>query len=938
MGCLGDFDGDGRSDLYPYLSNGDGTFRMSQNIIGGTQPADYDGDGCTDLHSAAYPHITTFYYGCNPAVATYTTTAMMYPSGASSPLDWIVGDFNGDGKADIIDSTGALFLSTGTGFVATGYVTPTLWNNAFYSVTGDFNGDGKADVVAQISGTSSMGIYLSTGTGFVLAATLSGTVGEPSIADWNNDGAADLWAQRGSGGDSQYLFHYVPELMVSISSGLSPSATPITTTVTYGRLNDPTVYTKGTGATYPIQDAIGAQYVVSKVLASDGIGGTYETDYKYAGAKTDLLGRGFLGFSQVTVSDPQLRTAETTVYRVDFPFTGQPASRTKVWTPSTSLPPVTLSYVANTYQTDPVCAGGTSTGAPYTVVLCSRFEQSNDTGAAAFPSVTTNFTYDSFGNVLTSTALVSDGSSKVTTNTWLNDTTNWFIGRLLVSSVQSSVPGTTTLTRLSWFTYDSASGLETSQIVEPLDTGAVKLETDYTYDAFGNKHITTVTGQAAISSGSLTSQARATTVTFDANGQFAIAVGNPNSESEQWTYNGDFGTQASHTDPNGITTTWTYDTFGRVTKEVHADGTQVAYSYVYCSGVNGGTGTCPTLGAYYVQAKPLGPDNASNGPIVRTYYDRLSRPVASDSWAFDGSPSTWVRTDTAYDTYGHVTQTNRPYFLSTGTPEWTVSSYVVNITSDTVDPDPLGRVWQVTKPDTSVSTSTYYALVTHVTNPRGATTITTRNAQNLVAQVTDANSQNTNYVYDPFGDLLTVSPPGGGTITNTYDLRGRKTSAVDPDMGTWSYAYDAFGELYSQTDAKLQTVAMVYDILGRMLSRTQPDLSAAWSYGTSAANHNIDKLVSASCTGTACGPSYSGPTPSTASGVRCRRRCRWAARTTTPIRPTTLRPARLRPSRNYSGFILDYTYTRAASSRPSRTTRRPASSTGPPTSATPRCS
>ena len=54
--------------------------------------------------------------------------------------------------------------------------------------------------------------------------------------------------------------------MTGVSNGLGAS-----TTVTYGRLNDPTVYTKGTGAIYPLQDMIGAEYVVSKLASSDGV-------------------------------------------------------------------------------------------------------------------------------------------------------------------------------------------------------------------------------------------------------------------------------------------------------------------------------------------------------------------------------------------------------------------------------------------------------------------------------------------------------------------------------------------------------------------------------------------------------------------------------------------------------------------------------------------
>ena len=43
-----------------------------------------------------------------------------------------------------------------------------------------------------------------------------------------------------------------------------------------------------------------------------------------------------------------------------------------------------------------------------------------------------------------------------------------------------------------------------------------------------------------------------------------------------------------------------------------------------------------------------------------------------------------------------------------------------------------------------------------------------------MASVEDANSKTTSYVYDAFGDLLTVTDPSLHTITNTFDLRGEE--------------------------------------------------------------------------------------------------------------------------------------------------------------------
>jgi hypothetical protein len=60
----------------------------------------------------------------------------------------------------------------------------------------------------------------------------------------------------------------------------------------------------------------------------------------------------------------------------------------------------------------------------------------------------------------------------------------------------SAVLAQTSLTRTSSFVYDPASGLLTQEVVEP-NTTALRLETDYVYDAFGNK--TSVQGRGMTS-------------------------------------------------------------------------------------------------------------------------------------------------------------------------------------------------------------------------------------------------------------------------------------------------------------------------------------------------------------------------------------------------------------------------------------------------------
>ena len=112
----------------------------------------------------------------------------------------------------------------------------------------------------------------------------------------------------------------------------------------------------------------------------------------------------------------------------------------------------------------------------------------------------------------------------------------------------------------------------------------------------------------------------------------------PQSERDLAVYDQRFGAALSHTGPNGLTTTWSYDVFGRKTLEVRADGTQTKWDYLFCSGFNGGTASCPAGAVYLIKATPLASDGATqNGPIGTVYFDQLDREIARDTQGFDGS-------------------------------------------------------------------------------------------------------------------------------------------------------------------------------------------------------------------------------------------------------------------------------------------------------------
>jgi RHS repeat-associated protein len=935
-----DFDGDGRTDYFEgttvYYSKGDGTFTQGSSYSGlGAKtliPSDFDGDGCADILAAGMQyHIVQ--YLCNPAVSQ-----VQVPDWLNDDYTLTLGDFNGDGETDVLRTGNGvpakLYLSTGTGFVQ-------VWADAnghswekWAIVAGDFNGDGKTDVVLVADDCTCVvdhfsidkphELWLSTGSGFVQATDQNGApltlpngnssdvayLGLPRIvarsADWNNDGASDIWLQKKSG-DVEFLFAYQPELVNLINNGVGG-----TTNIVYDRLNrNASFYAKGTDAngctgsapTSCTQNVDGPLYVVSEIDSSNGLGpctlsthdNCYWSSYAYAGAKMDLRGRGFLGFSQVTVTDQKTHVVQTTNYLSAFPYTGLVASQTKVCPTGICLTtgPVTLSSTTNCYNTDPTCqnvppSGGT---APYTVELMKTTQASRDTDNTPLPTVTTSYmnpdgtsAYDAYGNALLITQTVTDGTNtatKITANTFTYDVTNWLIGRLTQAAVQNTAPGKPTLTRTSSFDYYMAdySGLLHDETVEPGDSSStlcLYLNTAYDYDQFGNRQAATSQAYSSTCGATRTTH---TTYAYDGMsnyGEFATTITNAMGQSETWDYvtgsnsGRGFGVPLSHTGPNGLTTHWVYDGFGRKTLETRPDNTKTAVSYTYCTSLPTGE-SCPNNAVFDIIVVPQNSAGTQNGAKSVAYYDSLGRVLASDVQGFDGG---WIRTATEYDALGRALRTSRPYFLAANNPVWTTTSY--NAASGLNDP--LGRPQTVATPDGGFTVYTYAGLTTTVAvHPRRRTdqtfeatesTITARNVQGLVHTVQDALTHTTTYDYDSEGDLIGVTDHSGNATVNSFDLRGRKLTALDPDMGkpgshAWTYGYDAFGDLVSQTDAKGQTTTLAYDVLGRVRHRVEPTSSGSfisnWIYNdtTVNTNHDVGQLIQA-CTRTSAGTDCTG--------------------------------------------------------------------------------
>ena len=404
-----------------------------------------------------------------------------------------------------------------------------------------------------------------------------------------------------------------------------------------------------------------------------------------------------------------------------------------------------------------------------------------------------------------------------------------------------------TITRDSSFAYDPSTGLLTKEIVEPGDTD-FEVETVYARDGYGNITSTTVTGAGMAG--------RTSSSGYDAKGRFAASGTNALSQSESWEYDERFGLPLKHTGPNGLVTEWRYDEFGRVTREIRADGTVAHTGYYHCQAI-GGTSSCGNKpGAVYNTLSYV--KNSSGtviSPRVQTYYDIHGRVVMTLTERPDspgGSSITYTMERTDYDAQGLVNRQSRPavYGTSTANLVWMETDY-----------DVLGRPVEVREPDGSggfaATSYVYDGLTTVATLPDLAEDSHTRtktivkNERGEVVSVTDAIGGTVTYEYDPLGNRTKITDAVGNVVTAVFDRAGRRTQSTDPDMGQWSYSYNALGELESQTDARGVVTTMSYDALGRTVQSvvTEPGgdtVTTDWVYDQG--TKGIGKLTSTEVT------------------------------------------------------------------------------------------
>ena len=309
-----------------------------------------------------------------------------------------------------------------------------------------------------------------------------------------------------------------------------------------------------------------------------------------------------------------------------------------------------------------------------------------------------------------------------------------------------------------------------------------------------------------------------------------------------YTYDPLYGYMTSETDANSLTTQFGQDPLGLLSKQVNPDQTSAIAETRW---VVFGDSYAPGNATYYSIATQYGVDGTQLGE-TRTYYDAKGRVRRSMTYGLEQAV---IFVDTEYDSEGRISRVSDPYFQWTAEDDilWTYYKY-----------DIYGRTTKTTLPDRTSQEVQYNGLTVSTTaNPAPGsilpvqTTSQTVNVMGWTKQSVDANGTPVNYSYYPDGALeyTQIGDDENTRVSMEYDKARNRTLLNDPDYGETTSLYNAFGQLIHTQNPKNTLTDYEYDNLGRMKTKTEKAEDGEvhvteWTYSNENGEKGLLKSVS----------------------------------------------------------------------------------------------
>ncbi|MFI9825763.1 FG-GAP-like repeat-containing protein [Streptomyces sp. NPDC052013] len=435
-------------------------------------------------------------------------------------------------------------------------------------------------------------------------------------------------------------------------------------------------------------------------------------------------------------------------------------------------------------------------------------------------------TRDAYLNPTKVTDTTVGGVSQVTDAVYENRDTagEWLVGLPTTVSVTRTEPnGGGSLTRSSTTSYDAAGRVERVE-QEPGKSDDLRKTVHYGYDS---------DGLGVLTSTKVTVPGRPDQVShleYD-----GVYTGQPDEKmfpSQMWsdyskqeyrpstwlfTHPG-YGLTLATMDVNGRTATTTYDDLSRPIKS-EVEGEQAATTTEYIRRPEAGGGTNGTV-----------VKTTRDGVVTQTHTDALGRTITQNTPAFNGDTAT---TSTTYDTLGRPLSVTAPAPGGTTTFRYDTLGRLWQTTAPDGSTTRTTHTFSTTQ---TVDASGHEKQHTYDVDGR-----LTQAVQVLTRPGKSALPITTSYLYAPFDQVKQITNDQGNKTTFIYDVLGRRTDAYDPDKGHTETHYYGNGLVKDEKHVKSgHTTTLGYDDLGRVTSKTTEDGTTSYTWDSAA--HGIGQL------------------------------------------------------------------------------------------------
>jgi RHS repeat-associated protein len=785
---------------------------------------DFNGDGKSDIFvfESNYVKIYTL-NNTNALVLLYQNT--IADTGIIVAKQILMGDYNGDGKSDFMISksinTGNWIRYTSTGVSLLREeksYTPVFYGNDSYNsynfVATDYNNDSKTDLVsikssrntANTLGNITVACYPNVNGNFTVTPAIGSTGDKADINIYALPVYLPLSQQSSNNGVNtvnslleiaffnQNKVHFFKcsddykkdNLLTNITTGdgVQEAVTYIPLDQKYtGAYPYSGVYYPTTGVSnYPNLDITinPSLFIVSKIEKRSK--DVYKKRFfGYYGAVSNLEGLGFLGFRGVSQTDWHDDTSPvfSSVYKNDVDLRGANIENYTVpyisYPSGGSTPP---EYITNTITSYNTVADALQTNKVFKLKTLSSKQLNTLTNVNI---ENTDIVYDGFNNVTSSKTYTREGGTLI--QTVINSityqgaiTSPYILGRPSNKSESVSADGHTMINNEA-YTYNG------NQLLSNIDksaSGTATISTGFIYDSKGNVTKKTIATPA---------QSRITNYEYDTSGRFITKITDNDQLFSTYEYDQYSGMLKKETNSLGLSMSYTYDSwYKKLTSKNDVLNKIISTGYS-----KSGEKTIITTTT-----------DAADGSAIEETYDDLGRKIKMGTKDLNGSYS---YVSYLYDIFDRNYKISEPYFGSSPS-QWNETKF-----------DTYSRpIQNIVFNGRSISTS-YSGLTATITDGL-KNKIITKNAIGDVSTINETIGGSISYSYFANGGLK-QSTYNGIDLKIEQDGWGRRTKVIDPSAGTFTYTNNDFGELTEQTSQNGAVVTTITrDVSGRPTKKT----------------------------------------------------------------------------------------------------------------------